>query len=98
MTYDKFAQAPEKRDRILARHRKTAQVLGAKLVPLELDSDLGIRKQDCFAFRSAAQSFHAIILVRDTNKASLPYIGREGFVPKPIDLDRLMEIVTENLE
>ena len=44
-----------------------------------------IRRQDVEAFRDAAQRFGCHLLVRRTNPASLQYIGRSGYVPKPID-------------
>lgn len=83
MKFDKNSQAQEKHTRILEQHRKSG--LGARLIPFNLENDLGIRAQDCFAFKSAAQSFYSIILVRETNRASLQYIAKKGFVPKAID-------------
>jgi hypothetical protein len=44
-----------------------------------------IRPQDVEAFRDAARQFKVHILVRRTNPASLRYIGRKGFIPKPVD-------------
>lgn len=44
-----------------------------------------IRRPDVEAFRDAARRFAVHILVRRTNPASLPYVGRDGYVPKPID-------------
>jgi len=44
-----------------------------------------IRRQDVAAFRDAARRFKVHILVRRTNPASLQYIGRKGYMPKPID-------------
>lgn len=43
------------------------------------------RKRDKPIFSSAAAQFQAWILVRRTNKASLDYVGVEGYVPKRID-------------
>lgn len=44
-----------------------------------------IRASDVRAFREAAQRFRVHILVRRTNPASLAYVGRKGFIPKPVD-------------
>ncbi|MFM2094601.1 MAG: hypothetical protein RIS70_1725 [Planctomycetota bacterium] len=44
-----------------------------------------MRAQDRKVFVEAAAKFDAWILVRRTNPASLPYIGRTGYVPKRID-------------
>jgi hypothetical protein len=44
-----------------------------------------MRQQDIPHFLAAAREFHAWILVRRTNEASLQYIGKPGFTPKPID-------------
>lgn len=44
-----------------------------------------MRPQDKTVFLEAAKKFHAWILVRRTNRASLPYIGRPGYMPKRID-------------
>jgi hypothetical protein len=44
-----------------------------------------MRQQDIAHFLAAAREFHAWILVRRTNEASLQYIGQPGFTPKPID-------------
>lgn len=44
-----------------------------------------IRRTDIEVFRAAARLFKVHILVRRTNPASLQYIGRKGYVPKPID-------------
>jgi len=44
-----------------------------------------IRRQDMEAFRDAARTFRVHILVRRTNPGSLQYIGRRGYIPKPID-------------
>jgi hypothetical protein len=44
-----------------------------------------MRPQDKAVFSNAARSLGLWILVRRTNPTSLKYIGRHGFVPKPID-------------
>ena len=44
-----------------------------------------MRDQDRIAFRQAAQRFGVYVLVRHTNPASLAFIGRAGYYPKPID-------------
>jgi len=44
-----------------------------------------MRPQDKQCFLEAARKFQVWILVRRTNVASLPYIGRPGYVPKRID-------------
>lgn len=44
-----------------------------------------MRAQDKTVFADAAQRFNVWILVRRTNPASLKYIGRGGYTPKPID-------------
>lgn len=44
-----------------------------------------IRPNDVRAFRDAAMAFKVHILVRRTNPASLQYIGRKGYIPKPVD-------------
>jgi hypothetical protein len=44
-----------------------------------------MRVQDRPIFSSAAVKFKAFILVRQTNPASLKYIGRSDCVPKPIE-------------
>jgi hypothetical protein len=44
-----------------------------------------MRLQDRAVFTEAAKHFQVWILVRGTNTASLPYIGRPGYYPKPID-------------
>ena len=44
-----------------------------------------IRRQDVEAFRDAARLFHVHILIRRTNPGSLQYVGRRGYMPKPID-------------
>jgi len=44
-----------------------------------------MRPQDKVFFLEAARKFNAWILVRRTNVASLPYIGRPGYSPKRID-------------
>lgn len=44
-----------------------------------------MRPQDKTVFLEAARLFQAWILVRRTNPASLEYIGRRGYTPKPID-------------
>ncbi len=43
-----------------------------------------MRPVDIEAFQQAARQFTAIILVRRLNTASLPYIGRPGYMPKSI--------------
>ncbi len=43
-----------------------------------------MRPVDIEAFQQAARQFTAIILVRRLNPASLPYIGRPGYIPKSI--------------
>ena len=43
-----------------------------------------MRKTDKQVFLNAARQFQVWILVRRTNPASLEYIGKPGFVPKPI--------------
>lgn len=47
-------------------------------------SGLGMRAIDVRGFMQVADLYQVIILVRQTNEASLPYIGRKGFYPKPI--------------
>lgn len=44
-----------------------------------------MRAQDKPIFARAATKFNAWILVRRTNPDSLKYVGRTGFVPKPLD-------------
>lgn len=44
-----------------------------------------MRAQDKVIFLEAARHFQYWILVRRTNPASLQYIGRPGFIPKPIE-------------
>src|SRR5947209_7830663 len=44
-----------------------------------------MRPQDKAVFLEAARQFHSWILVRRTNRASLDYVGRAGYTPKPID-------------
>lgn len=44
-----------------------------------------MRSQDKAVFLEAAQKFQVWILVRRTNRASLPYIGLPGYAPKRID-------------
>lgn len=44
-----------------------------------------IRPGDVEVFRDATRKFQVHILVRRTNTASLQYIGRPGYIPKPID-------------
>lgn len=44
-----------------------------------------MRPQDRTVFAAAARDLGVWILVRRTNPASLPYIGRALYVPKPID-------------
>jgi hypothetical protein len=44
-----------------------------------------MRSQDKAVFLAAAQQFDSWILVRRTNRASLEYVGRAGYTPKPID-------------
>lgn len=44
-----------------------------------------MRTQDVAVFRAAAKHFDLWILVRRTNPAALPYIGLNGYVPKPLD-------------
>ncbi len=44
-----------------------------------------MRPQDKAIFLEAASRFHSWILVRRTNPASLKYVGRPGYTPKPID-------------
>ena len=44
-----------------------------------------IRQQDKAVFADAARHFNLWILVRRTNRESLPYIGLPGYTPKPID-------------
>ena len=44
-----------------------------------------MRQEDEKAFQKIAVGERLWILVRDTNPASLKYIGRPGYVPKPID-------------
>lgn len=47
--------------------------------------NLGMRPEDIRAFKRCAQECAVYILVRMTNEASLQYIAREGFHPKPIN-------------
>jgi len=44
-----------------------------------------MRPQDVEAFLAAAAEFQVYIVVRRTNSASIPYIGKAGYVPKRID-------------
>ena len=44
-----------------------------------------MRAKDKMVFLQAAKHFNSWILVRRTNKASLEYIGRPGYVPKRFD-------------
>jgi hypothetical protein len=43
-----------------------------------------MRPQDALAFQQAAAKLDLWVLVRGTNAASLAYIGKPGYVPKPI--------------
>ncbi len=36
-------------------------------------------------FQQASRHFHCYILLRRTNPNSLKYIGKQGFIPKPVD-------------
>lgn len=45
----------------------------------------GVRAEDQSIFAQVAQQMHVWILVRGTNKASLKFIGRKGFLPKPVE-------------
>jgi hypothetical protein len=44
-----------------------------------------MRTHDKVVFLAAAKQFQVWILVRRTNRASLQYIGKQGFIPKRID-------------
>jgi hypothetical protein len=44
-----------------------------------------MRPQDKKVFLEAAAHFHAYIIVRHTNVASLKYVGKAGYTPKAID-------------
>ncbi|MBK8977030.1 MAG: hypothetical protein IPM29_14035 [Planctomycetes bacterium] len=44
-----------------------------------------MRPQDIRVFKEVARDFDVWILVRETNEASLRWIGEPGFTPKPID-------------
>lgn len=44
---------------------------------------LGMRGKDLRVFCMIAQRFDVYLLVRQTNEASLPYVGRPGYYPKP---------------
>jgi hypothetical protein len=44
-----------------------------------------MRPRDEMVSQEAARHFQAWMLVRRTNVASLPYIGRPGYVPNRID-------------
>lgn len=44
-----------------------------------------MRRQDKQVFLQAARHFSSWLLVRRTNRDSLPYIGLPGYTPKPID-------------
>ncbi len=46
-------------------------------------SGLGMRGKDLAVFCRIAQKYQVYILVRQTNEASLRYIGQAGFYPKP---------------
>ncbi len=81
--YNKDWQAEQRHKRVIDGHRRAT--VGRKLLPLDFRSAKGIRPQDCFAFQSAAESFHVYVLVRSTNQESLKYIGQKGYAPKAID-------------
>ncbi len=44
---------------------------------------LGMRGKDVQVFCMIAQKYNVYILVRQTNEASLNYIGKPGYYPKP---------------
>ena len=44
-----------------------------------------MRPKDARIFLDAAKRLEVYILVRRTNKASIKYVGKQGFMPKPID-------------
>ena len=44
-----------------------------------------MRVQDVAAFALAAKMYKVFIVVRRTNEASIQYVGKPGFMPKPID-------------
>jgi hypothetical protein len=44
-----------------------------------------MRDGDKWIFKDAAKEYNVAILVRDTNAASLKYVGMQGFCPKPLD-------------
>lgn len=45
----------------------------------------GIRAEDQTIFAQVAEQMQVWILVRGTNKASLKFIGKSGYAPKPVD-------------
>lgn len=44
---------------------------------------IGMRGKDLHVLLQVAREFGVIILMRQTNEKSLPYVGRENFYPKP---------------
>lgn len=48
-----------------------------------MGTGLGMRGKDVRAFCQVAQRFNVYLLVRQTNEASLGYIGQPGYYPKP---------------
>lgn len=46
----------------------------------------GITKEHLKIFQDYAKEKERIILLRPTNKESLKYVGKSGFIPKPIDV------------
>jgi hypothetical protein len=57
---------------------------GSSVVPRP--EERGLRPQDDRAFREVAAREQKTILVRDSNPAALNWIGRQGFLPKPMGL------------
>ena len=60
-------------------------IASSRLKPLDWKVTDMIRRQDVAVFLAAANWFDHVILVRATNPNSLPYLGRQGYGPKPLD-------------
>jgi hypothetical protein len=88
MKYDKTQQSARNAERRSQHDRESAvrkvRAFGA-MRPFDWATDLGVRRDDVICFSLAASQFDHVILLRHTNVESLGYIGRFGFVPKPID-------------
>ncbi|MCX7099874.1 MAG: hypothetical protein NTV43_18420 [Methylococcales bacterium] len=87
-SYNKMQQGEEKSNQRSVKDRQgfVRQQASSKIKPFDWGDDkLGIRRADVAVFKAAALAFDHFILVRETNVASLPYIGNKNFYPKPMD-------------